>query len=80
VAGKPVAAEAESPEARRAMAVALLSVALPPLLPYALRVTARVLRRWRDLSACDRRRVTLAALVDLCVLVVALAWTLYLIA
>ncbi len=67
----------EDSEARRAMSIALLGAAFPPVVFYSLWLLARLLPRWRDLSSLDRRCLRLAAVANLCLLLVIAACVLY---
>ncbi|MHC4550135.1 MAG: putative signal transducing protein [Planctomycetota bacterium] len=63
-----------APEASRALRAAFLGILFPPLQLYSLWLLVRLARRWRDLSPPDRRRMKLAALVDLWLPIVVAAY------
>lgn len=64
----------EGPEARRALKAGFLGLMFPPLQLYSLWLLARLLPRWRQLLPRDRRRMKLAAPLDLWLPVVVFAY------
>lgn len=66
-----------APDASRALLTAMLGFLLPPIQLYSVWIVLSLAPRWRELSPPDRRRLVIAALLDLWFPLFIASWIIY---